>query len=99
MIVKAEPGEKVTSIKLLQPPKALPPIVMTLAGIVTEFNSLQLIKALSPILVQSAGMSTCPAESGVIAQLDEVSIGHALISDALYFGLENTIQRYKLLLQ
>ena len=33
-----------------------------------------------------------------IPQLAEVSIGHALISDALYFGLENTIQRYKLLL-
>ena len=27
--------------------------------------------------------------------LDEVSIGHALISDALYFGLENTIQLYQ----
>ncbi|MBS1614816.1 MAG: pyridoxine 5'-phosphate synthase [Bacteroidetes bacterium] len=27
--------------------------------------------------------------------LDEVSIGHALISDALYFGLENTVQMYK----
>jgi len=27
--------------------------------------------------------------------LDEVSIGHALISDALYFGIENTIQMYK----
>lgn len=25
----------------------------------------------------------------------EVSIGHALISDALYFGLENTIQQYR----
>jgi pyridoxine 5-phosphate synthase len=33
-----------------------------------------------------------------LVQLDEVSIGHALISDALYLGLENTIQRYKLLL-
>ena len=30
-----------------------------------------------------------------IPWLDEVSIGHALISDALYFGLENTIQLYK----
>jgi pyridoxine 5-phosphate synthase len=30
-----------------------------------------------------------------IAGLVEVSIGHALISDALYFGLENTIQLYK----
>ncbi len=30
-----------------------------------------------------------------IPQLLEVSIGHALISDALYFGLENTIQMYK----
>jgi pyridoxine 5-phosphate synthase len=27
--------------------------------------------------------------------LDEVSIGHALIADALYYGLENTIQLYK----
>ena len=27
--------------------------------------------------------------------IDEVSIGHALISDALYFGLEKTIQLYK----
>jgi pyridoxine 5-phosphate synthase len=26
--------------------------------------------------------------------IDEVSIGHALISDALYFGLENTVQLY-----
>lgn len=31
--------------------------------------------------------------------LDEVSIGHALISDALYIGLENAVQRYKYLLQ
>lgn len=29
-----------------------------------------------------------------IPHLLEVSIGHALISDALYFGLENTIQMY-----
>jgi len=29
-----------------------------------------------------------------VLYLDEVSIGHALISDALYFGLENTIQMY-----
>ena len=33
-----------------------------------------------------------------IPNLDEVSIGHALISDALYLGLENTIQMYKRLL-
>jgi pyridoxine 5-phosphate synthase len=30
-----------------------------------------------------------------IPELDEVSIGHALICDALYLGLENTIQIYK----
>ncbi len=30
-----------------------------------------------------------------IPGLLEVSIGHALISDALYYGLENTIQMYK----
>ena len=29
-----------------------------------------------------------------IPHLAEVSIGHALISDALYLGLENTIQLY-----
>ncbi len=29
-----------------------------------------------------------------IPNLTEVSIGHALISDALYYGLENTIQMY-----
>ncbi|MES2425529.1 MAG: pyridoxine 5'-phosphate synthase [Bacteroidota bacterium] len=29
-----------------------------------------------------------------IPALDEVSIGHALITDALYYGLENTIQMY-----
>jgi len=30
-----------------------------------------------------------------IPWLDEVSIGHALISDALYFGLQETIKQYK----
>lgn len=29
-----------------------------------------------------------------IAHLEEVSIGHALICDALYYGIENTIQMY-----
>jgi pyridoxine 5-phosphate synthase len=29
-----------------------------------------------------------------ISKLDEVSIGHALVCDALYYGLENTIQLY-----
>ena len=33
-----------------------------------------------------------------IPNLEEVSIGHALISDALYLGLENSIQMYKRLL-
>ena len=33
-----------------------------------------------------------------IPDLAEVSIGHALISDSLYLGLENTIQMYKRLL-
>lgn len=34
-----------------------------------------------------------------IPALLEVSIGHALIADALYFGLENTVQMYKRLLK
>ena len=34
-----------------------------------------------------------------IPHLEEVSIGHALISDALYLGIENTIQRYKMLVK
>ena len=29
-----------------------------------------------------------------VPHVKEVSIGHALICDALYLGLENTIQRY-----
>ena len=29
-----------------------------------------------------------------IPWLDEVSIGHAIISDALYLGIERTIQEY-----
>ena len=33
-----------------------------------------------------------------VANLLEVSIGHALVSDALYFGLENTVQMYKRML-
>ena len=33
-----------------------------------------------------------------INNVSEVSIGHALISDAIYFGLENTVQMYKRLL-
>jgi pyridoxine 5-phosphate synthase len=31
----------------------------------------------------------------IIPDLKEVSIGHALVSDALYFGFEKTIQLYK----
>jgi pyridoxine 5-phosphate synthase len=34
-----------------------------------------------------------------VSNLLEVSIGHALISDALYFGLENTIMMYRRQLQ
>jgi len=30
-----------------------------------------------------------------IPWLDEVSIGHALICDAIYLGLENAVQLYK----
>ena len=33
--------------------------------------------------------------AAMIPWLDEVSIGHALISDALYYGIEETIRRYK----
>ncbi|HTB25659.1 MAG TPA: pyridoxine 5'-phosphate synthase, partial [Puia sp.] len=34
-----------------------------------------------------------------IPWIDEVSIGHALISDALYLGFENAVQIYKRQLQ
>lgn len=40
-------------------------------------------------LVNLAYMAKC------IPSLDEVSIGHALICDALYLGLKNTIEEYK----
>lgn len=35
-----------------------------------------------------------PLFASSVVPLDEVSIGHALISDALYMGLEETIQKY-----
>ena len=35
----------------------------------------------------------------VIPFLDEVSIGHALVCDAIYLGFENAIQMYKRQLQ
>ena len=31
---------------------------------------------------------------GAIPFIEEVSIGHALVADALYWGLEETIRRY-----
>jgi pyridoxine 5-phosphate synthase len=34
-----------------------------------------------------------------IPNMDEVSIGHALVCDALYLGLENSIQMYRRQLQ
>jgi pyridoxine 5-phosphate synthase len=34
-----------------------------------------------------------------IPQMDEVSIGHALISDAIYMGFENAIKAYRIALQ
>ncbi len=37
--------------------------------------------------------------SQAIPEVDEVSIGHALISDALYLGYENAVQLYKRQLQ
>ena len=37
--------------------------------------------------------------SNKIQDLNEVSIGHAIISDSIYLGLENTIQMYKRLLK
>lgn len=36
-----------------------------------------------------------PFFAASIPHLAEVSIGHALIADALYYGLENTVQLYK----
>ena len=34
-----------------------------------------------------------------VPYLNEVSIGHAIISDALYLGLESAIRQYKACLQ
>lgn len=39
-------------------------------------------------------LSNLKAFKNALCQLDEVSIGHALICDALYYGIENTIQLY-----
>jgi len=37
----------------------------------------------------------CAISSSCIPWTDEVSIGHALVCDALYLGLENTVGLYK----
>lgn len=50
----------------------------------------------------NAGHDLSLANLGYLSQqipwLDEVSIGHALICDALYYGLQNTVQMYRRLL-
>ena len=38
---------------------------------------------------------TCAGSPNASPWTDEVSIGHALICDALYYGLENTVQLYR----
>ena len=49
-----------------------------------------------------ASMPDMISASGILAffasrlpYLNEVSIGHALISDALYLGIDETIRRYR----
>jgi pyridoxine 5-phosphate synthase len=34
-----------------------------------------------------------------VAPVDEVSIGHALITDAIWSGLDTTVRRYKAILE
>jgi pyridoxine 5-phosphate synthase len=40
------------------------------------------------------GLTNLAFLKATIPHMDEVSIGHALVCDALYYGLENTIQLY-----
>jgi pyridoxine 5-phosphate synthase len=75
----------------------------------TEFNN-NAVKAVEPFILaagiaRNAGLSVNAGHDlnldnlryfhQNIPWIEEVSIGHALISDALYLGLENTIQMYK----
>ena len=75
----------------------------------TEFNK-NAVKAVEPFILaagiaRNAGLGVNAGHDLNLANLryfhqnipwiEEVSIGHALISDALYLGLENTIQMYK----
>jgi len=70
-------------------------------------------KAISPYLAAAEKALECELEINAghdlslnnlsffinqINNVSEVSIGHALISDAIYLGLENTVQMYKRLL-
>ena len=49
--------------------------------------------------IYSTGYGLDPKWSGLLVEripwTDEVSIGHALVCDALYLGLENTVGLYK----
>ena len=52
MVVNAEPGEKVTFVKLLQPAKARSPIAVTLAGMITD-NKPVFLKVSSAMVVNA----------------------------------------------
>lgn len=71
----------------LSPEKAIEPFVLAAGTARTCGLGLNAGHDLS--LVNLAYMKKC------IPWLDEVSIGHALVCDALYLGLENTIREYK----
>ena len=61
-----------TAVRLLQPWKALLPMLVTLLGMVTAVRLLQPLRALSPILVTSLGIMVFLHP--VINLLDDVSI-------------------------
>lgn len=78
-------------------------------GPYAEFYHIYKEKAISPYLTAAETAKKCGLAINAghdlnldnlayfkqhLCQLDEVSIGHAIISDALYFGIENTIQQY-----
>ena len=70
-------------------------ITALLAFRVKEYTSGKKIQADRYIQSAKTSIGCGPDWASLQQWLDEVSIGHALICDALYLGLENTVQIYK----
>ena len=62
-LVSSEPPSRSTSVRAVQPSNTLPPILVTLFGMVILVKPVQLANAESPMLVTSFGIVTSPEQA------------------------------------